>query len=289
MQPLVLVLLAATSASPRQHSGLLDESNPAIDPDIVARANADPKSTWTAAPNARFEGLTLGHVALMMGAWTEDNHPDGVEVPHMPVADEIQTVAATPSDFDPRCVMRARRCVSRGVPRCAAVRGHRVPPCARLALPSRQPSPTNPQTHQPLSHPLTQVGLPVLPFDLARSGPERLWRMLGFRVNGGVQRPPLHRQQCDHHGPAQSAGHSGVLLRRRMHEQQRVRGRLALGRVGVLCEYRHRERRRLRRRGPRRHLHSVHAFALLEQRVVGPPSVPVGRVHHAGLRFHLRQ
>jgi len=67
---------------------------PAVDYSIIAKINSNPKSTWKAGVNRRFQGLTLGDAQNMCGTRLGGPRP--------PVRDIVHILSTPPDSFDAR-------------------------------------------------------------------------------------------------------------------------------------------------------------------------------------------
>jgi len=91
----VTCVLAITAASAFQ---IVDKSShPVLSDDIVKAVNSNPKSTWTAGHNRRFEKMTIGQARMMMGAKNDNS------LVRLPTIEHDKSLLdAAPSSFDPR-------------------------------------------------------------------------------------------------------------------------------------------------------------------------------------------
>jgi cathepsin B len=65
--------------------------------DIINQINSNPKSTWTAGRNSRFEGTTVGAARHLMGAKNDNSLGQYPTIEH-----DAATLASAPASFDPR-------------------------------------------------------------------------------------------------------------------------------------------------------------------------------------------
>lgn len=91
----ITCVLAVTAAAGFQ---IVDKSSqPVLSDDIIKAVNSNPRSTWTAGRNSRFEKMTIGQTRMMMGAQNDNSLVNLPTIQH-----DSATLAAAPSSFDPR-------------------------------------------------------------------------------------------------------------------------------------------------------------------------------------------